>query len=74
LDNAFVDSILAAYDELLDLTLAHQLRQLRDNAPLDKLLDPEELTPLEEESLRMAMRVIKRLQSRLQGEFGTTLL
>ncbi|MCP5420826.1 MAG: CBS domain-containing protein [Gammaproteobacteria bacterium] len=74
LDNILVDSILAAYDELLDLTLAHQLRQLRGKEPLDKLLDPEELTPLEEESLRMAMRVIKRLQSRLQGEFGTTLL
>ncbi|MEE4379246.1 MAG: DUF294 nucleotidyltransferase-like domain-containing protein [Candidatus Competibacteraceae bacterium] len=74
LDNAFVDSILAAYDELLDLTLAHQLRQASQGQVLDKLIDPEELTPLEGESLRMAMRVIKRLQSRIQGEFGTLML
>ena len=74
LESAFVESALAAYDELLDLTLSHQIRQLRDREALDKLLKPEELTPLEEESLRMAMRILKRLQGRMQGEFGTVML
>jgi signal-transduction protein with cAMP-binding, CBS, and nucleotidyltransferase domain len=66
--------VLAAYDELLDLTLGHQLRQLENGEPLDKLLKPDELTPIEEESLRMAMRIVKHLQGRMQGEFGTVML
>lgn len=74
LDSDFVESVLAAYDELLDLTLGHQLRQLENGEPLDKLLKPDELTPIEEESLRMAMRIVKHLQGRMQGEFGTVML
>lgn len=74
LDSDFVESVLAAYDEIMDITLGHQLRQLEQGKPLDKLLDPGELTPLAEESLRMAMRIIKRLQGRMQGEFGTVML
>jgi CBS domain-containing protein len=74
LNSAFVNSVLAAYDELLDLTLGHQLRQAQKGQPLDKLLNLEELTPLEEESLRIAMRVAKHLQGRIQGEFGTIML
>lgn len=74
LESTFVESLLAAYDELLDLTLHHQIRQLEVGEPLDKLLNPDTLTPLEEESLRMAMRVLKRLQGKMQGEFGTVML
>jgi len=74
LESAFVESLLAAQDELLDLALNHQIRQHRDGKALDKLLRPEELTPLEEESLRVAMRILKRLQGRMQGEFGTVML
>lgn len=74
LDPEFVESALAAYDELLDLTLNHQIEQVRAGRIPDKLVDPEDLTPLEMESLRMAMRVIKRLQGRMQGEFGTVML
>jgi CBS domain-containing protein len=73
-DSAFIESVLAAYDELLDLTLGHQLRQLEQGKPLDKLLELTEITPLQEESLRMAMRVIKHLQGRMQGDFGTIML
>lgn len=74
LNAALVNSVLAAYDELLDLTLGHQVRQAQKGQPLDKLLNLEELTPLEEESLRIAMRVTKHLQGRMQGEFGTIML
>lgn len=73
-DSAFIESVLAAYDELLDLTLGHQLTQLEQGKPLDKLLELTEITPLQEESLRMAMRVIKHLQGRMQGDFGTIML
>ena len=73
-DSGLVQSVLAAYDELLDLTLGHQLRQLEKGEPLDKLLNRSEITRIEEESLRMAMRILKHLQGRMQGEFGTVML
>jgi CBS domain-containing protein len=73
-DAEFAESVLAALDELLDFTLDHQIEQLEQGVPLDKLVDPEELTPLELEWLRMAMRVTKTFQGRLQGDFGTTML
>ena len=74
LDAHLVESVLAAYDELLDITLGHQLRQLERGVSLDKLVDPDELTRIEHEALRTAMRVIRTFQSRLQGDFGTTML
>ena len=74
LDPTFIQSVLAAYDEILDLTLAHQLRQLKNGVAPDKLVAPDELTPLDKQSLRIAMQIIKRFQGRLQGEFGTIML
>jgi len=74
LDAHLVESVLAAYDELLDLTLGHQLQQLERGVTLDKLVIPDKLTPIEHETLRTAMRVIRTFQSKLQGDFGTTLL
>ena len=74
LDAGFAASVQAALDELLDLTLSHQLQQLAAGEPLDKLVNPERLTTIEQESLRMSMRVIKTLQGKLQGEFGTVML
>lgn len=75
LEAGLAEAVLAAQDALLDLTLHHQIRQLEDGkTSLDKLLDPGSLTLLEEESLRAAMRVLKRLQGRMQGEFGTVML
>ncbi|MGF1528409.1 MAG: DUF294 nucleotidyltransferase-like domain-containing protein [Candidatus Competibacterales bacterium] len=73
LDGPFVEAALAAYEELLDLTLAHQLRQIQQGERPDKLVSRQELTPLEEESLRMAMKVIKRLQSRMQTDFNAVI-
>ncbi len=74
LDAHLIESVLAAYDELLDLTLGHQLQQLERGIPLDKLVDPDKLTPIEHEALRTAMRVIRTFQSKLQGDYGTTML
>jgi CBS domain-containing protein len=74
LDSTYVESVLEAYDELLELLLEHQLDQLAEGVPLDKLIDPEQLTVLERDYLRMSLRVIKRLQGRMQGDFGTVML
>lgn len=70
LDGDFADSILSAYDELIDMVLDHQLdQQSRGKAP-DKLIDPEKITPHQREVLRDSMLAIKRFQEKLQGEFA----
>ncbi len=66
-------SVGASFEELLDLLLEHQLCQMRDNQKLDKLIDPETLSPLHHESLRMAMRTIKQFQEKLQAEFDVVI-
>lgn len=65
----FVASINAAYEELLDLLLSHQIQRMQTGLEVDKLIDPEGLSPLHHESLRMAMRTVKRFQEKLQTEF-----
>ncbi|MDM8565671.1 DUF294 nucleotidyltransferase-like domain-containing protein [Candidatus Halobeggiatoa sp. HSG11] len=62
-------SVSASFEELLDLLLEHQLKQMQTNQELDKLIDPGTLSPLHHESLRMAMRTIKQFQEKLQAEF-----
>ena len=65
----YIKSVRASFEELLDLLLEHQLYQIQNNQELDKLIDPETLSPLHHESLRMAMRTIKQFQEKLQVEF-----
>ncbi|MDM8568372.1 DUF294 nucleotidyltransferase-like domain-containing protein [Thiotrichales bacterium HSG1] len=64
-----IKSVNASFEELLELLLEHQLYQMQNNQKLDKLIDPETLSPLHYESLRMAMRTIKQFQEKLQVEF-----
>ncbi len=66
----FADSVIAAYEEFMDLLLAHQIRQTERGETPDKLINADELTPLGRESLRMGMHAVKRFQDRLQGRFG----
>ncbi|NIR59677.1 MAG: CBS domain-containing protein [Gammaproteobacteria bacterium] len=70
LSGDLVDSVSAAYEELLDLALAHQIGQWGAGAELDKLVDPERLSPYLRETLRASMRAVKRFQDQLQGQFG----
>jgi CBS domain-containing protein len=65
-----VDSVITAYDELMDLLLSHQLDCDERGQPIDNLIDPDTLSGQAKEALRMAMRAIKRLQDILQGRFG----
>ncbi len=59
-----------AFEELLDLLLSHQIKKARAGKALDKLVDPEKLSPQSRGALRMAMRAVKRLQDRLQDDFS----
>lgn len=65
-----VDSVLAAFEELLDLLLAHQIEQREAGVELDKLVEPDGLSSLRRSTLRSAMRAVKRFQDQLQGDFG----
>ena len=66
----FSTSVGDAYEALLDLLLAHQIDQARAAEPFDTLIDPKSLTEQKRATLRLAMRMVKRMQDRLQEAFG----
>jgi CBS domain-containing protein len=68
----FAATITAAYDELLDILISHQIRQRRDGHEPDKSVAPEDLPSSARESLRIAMHAVKRFQDYLQSEVGET--
>ncbi|NIP74374.1 MAG: CBS domain-containing protein [Gammaproteobacteria bacterium] len=70
LSGGLADSVLAAYEELLDLLLGHQVDQAARGEAPDKLISPDRLSDQDETALRAAMRAVKRLQDQLQGQFG----
>ena len=75
LENSFRDfgaTVSAAYDELLDILLSHQIAQWRGGEALDKEVAPESLPAPAREALRVAMRAVKRFQELLQDEIGRT--
>ncbi len=70
LSRDFEATVLDAYDQLLGILLAHQIRQRRAGHAPDKAVIPADLSSPERESLRVAMRAVKRLQELLQDEIG----
>jgi CBS domain-containing protein len=72
LSEDFGTTVSAAYDELLDILLMHQLAQRRSNTALDKEVAPQDLPAPAREALRVSMRAVKRFQERIQSEFGGT--
>ena len=67
---AFSTSVGDAYEALLDLLLAHQIEQASAAEAFDTLIDPKSLSEQKRATLRLAMRMVKRLQDRLQEAFG----
>ena len=67
---AFSTSVGDAYEALLDLLLAHQIEQARAGEAFNTLIDPKTLSEQNRATLRLAMRMVKRLQDRLQEAFG----
>ena len=61
-----------AHEVLLELLLAHQIEQAQAQQPIDTQVDSKRLTEQNRVRLRLAMRIVKRLQDRLQGSFGVT--
>jgi CBS domain-containing protein len=68
----FAATITAAYDELLDILVSHQIRQRREGREPTKSVAPEDLPSSARESLRIAMHAVKRFQDYLQSEIGET--
>ena len=71
LSRDFGATVSAAYDELLDILLMHQLEQRRSGIAPDKQVAPQDLPAPAREALRVSMRAVKRFQERLQNEFGS---
>lgn len=70
LNKDLIDSILAAFDELLHLLIVHQIEQVEQGETPDKFITPDLLPWQTRSVLRVSMRAIKRLQDQLQGQFG----
>jgi CBS domain-containing protein len=70
LSSELVTSVSLAFEEMLDLLLAHQLSQAEHKETVDNLIDPSHLSTEVRSTLRMAMRTVKRFQEHLQGRFG----
>ncbi len=66
----FCKTVAAAHEELLDLTLSHQIEQQKAGIPADKLVVRDELPSASKESVRVAMRAVKRFQDFLQDRVG----
>jgi CBS domain-containing protein len=65
----YANSIRAAYEALLDMLLSHQIHQAEKGKRMDRLIKPNQLSAIEQEILRMSMRVIKGFQEKLQTDF-----
>ncbi len=70
LDRDLVDSVTAAFDELLDILLQHQINQIREGQLPNKYINPDNLSWQTRSVLQLSMRAIRRLQDKLQGRFG----
>ncbi|MCG8427002.1 MAG: DUF294 nucleotidyltransferase-like domain-containing protein, partial [Chromatiales bacterium] len=69
----FKDSVQDAYEELLDLLLTHQIQQTKNGRKLNKLIDPDKLSPQARSTLRMAMRAVKRFQEKLKDDYASNI-
>lgn len=69
-DADFIDGVRIAFEELEDLLLSHQLAQAARGETPDKYLRPARLSANDRERLRVSLRAAKRLQERLQEQFG----
>ena len=60
-------TVVDAYETLLDLTMTHQIAQTEAGEKPDKTVAVDELTDISRESLRMSMRAIKTLQDEMHA-------
>jgi CBS domain-containing protein len=74
LDESLSTSAGDAHGVLLELLLAHQIEQAREAKPIDTQVDSKRLTEQNRIRLRLAMRIVKRLQDHLQSLFGVNYL
>lgn len=70
LDRELAEGARIAFEELQDLLLCHQLRQAGLGETPNRFVPLTALSANDRERIRVAMRTAKRLQQRLQDEFG----
>jgi len=69
LSDDFKNSVQEAYEEMLDLLLRHQIKQVNAGKEPTKKIKLEKFNPKSRSTLRMAMRAVKRFQEQLQDEY-----
>ena len=65
----YANSLKASYEALLDMLLVHQIKKAEKGKQPDKLINPNHLSTMDHEILRISMRVIKGFQEKLQTDF-----
>jgi CBS domain-containing protein len=70
LDVSDAATLEEAFELFSELRLEHQIRQLRDEVPLDNLLDPKRLYPLTRRHLRDAFRGVASVQRKLSTQLS----
>ncbi len=65
LERGLADALLEAYAVITRLRFQHHAALIADGAPLDNLVDPDELTPIARAELREALHVVRRAQRRV---------
>ena len=65
----YANSLKASYEALLDMLLVHQIKKAEKGKRPDKLINPDQLSTMNHEILRISMRVIKGFQEKLQADF-----
>jgi CBS domain-containing protein len=69
-DRDFIDSLRLAFEELQDLLLTHQLWMTERGQVPDPRIRIERLSSHDRERLRVSLRTARRMQDRLQQQFG----
>jgi CBS domain-containing protein len=69
-----VADVREAYETLFRLRLGHQLARLDAGGPPDNLIDPRALARSEQQRLREALRVVRRLQGKAEDRYFTEAL
>lgn len=63
------EEMLAAYDYLMQMRLAHQARRLTEGKRANNSISPKEMTPLDETMVKETFTMISAAQKKISGDF-----
>lgn len=69
LDNELVDNILSAYETITDITFRKQIQKAENNKPLNKIINPKELSLYNQQKLKDAFGEISKFLNSAKRKF-----